>query len=388
VTIFQLHKNASDCGARRGILDLPHAQGIPTPVFMPVGTQGTVKAMTFPEVEELGFRLILGNTFHLYLRPGDERVRRFGGLHKFIGWDGAMLTDSGGYQVFSLKDLRTITEEGVRFRSPLDGSYHDFTPERVMEIEHNLGADIIMAFDECPPYPATWEYVEASMERTHRWLRRCIDAHERLGGDTSGSILFGIVQGSTYDDLRRRSAEYVGSQPLAGIAIGGVSVGEPQLEMRRVLDVTLPFIPTDRPRYLMGVGTPTDILDSVMAGIDMFDCVLPTRMARNGTLFTSQGRVHIGNARWTDESGPIDPDCSCQVCRRHSAAYLRHLHQTKEILYSRLATYHNLAFYARLMEQIRASIENDTFLEFRRSCLSRWHGSPDDAVDRGGDVAD
>lgn len=349
---------------------------------MPVGTQGTVKAMTFGEVKELGFSLILGNTFHLYLRPGDERIRDFGGLHRFIGWDGAMLTDSGGYQVFSLKDLRKITEEGVRFRSPLDGTYHDFTPERVMEIEHNLGADIIMAFDECTPYPATWEYAESSMERTHRWLGRCLAAHERLGGDASGSILFGIVQGSTFDDLRQRSAEFVGSLPLAGIAIGGVSVGEPQDEMRRVLDVTLPHVPADRPRYLMGVGTPTDILDAVMAGIDMFDCVLPTRMGRNGTLFTSFGRVNIRNARWADEAGPVDPACGCAVCRSHSAAYLRHLHQANEILGARLATYHNLAFYARLMEEIRAAIEADTFLSFRAGSLARWAaGTAETAAD-------
>ena len=377
MTIFDLHKTAPDCGARRGTLRLPHASDVPTPVFMPVGTKGTVKALRFEEVEEIGYKLILGNTFHLYLRPGDERIKRFGGLHKFIGWKGAMLTDSGGYQVFSLKDLRTITEEGVRFRSPLDGTHHDFTPERVMEIEHNLGADIIMAFDECPPYPATWEYAESSMERTHRWAERCLTAHNEWGGDASGSLLFGIVQGSTFGDLRQRSAEFIGSLPFPGIAIGGVSVGEPPAEMRRVLDLTLPHIPTDRPRYLMGVGTPTDLLDGVMAGIDMFDCVLPTRMARNGTLFTSRGRIAITNARWTDEAGPVDPECRCRVCVNHSAAYLRHLHQSKEILGSTLATYHNLAFYYNLMAQIRAAIENDTFLAFRDECLAKWNGSND-----------
>jgi queuine tRNA-ribosyltransferase len=339
---------------------------------MPVGTQGTVKAMTWEEVAELGFRLCLGNTFHLYLRPGSGRVARFGGLHEFVGWEGAMLTDSGGYQVFSLKDLRTITEAGVRFRSPLDGSYHDFTPERVMQIEHELGADIIMAFDECPPYPSTWEYAKDSMDRTHRWAERCLAEHERLGGDASGSNLFGIVQGSTYEDLRLESARVIGSLPFPGIAVGGVSVGESPEEMRRVLTFTMPHLPTDRPRYLMGVGTPTDILDAVKEGIDMFDCVLPTRMARNGTLFTSRGRVHITNARWTDEQGPIDPECSCKVCRRHSAGYLRHLHQTNEILGSRLATYHNLAFYAQLMENIRTAIEQDSFLAYREKCLMDW----------------
>ena len=283
-----------------------------------------------------------------------------------------MLTDSGGYQVFSLKDLRTITESGVRFRSPVDGTYHDFTPERVMQIEHELGADIIMAFDECPPYPSTYEYAKDSMERTHRWAERCLTAHNDLGGDASGSNLFGIVQGSTFEDLRQESARVIGSLPFAGIAVGGVSVGEPPEEMRRVLEFTLPHLPTNRPRYLMGVGTPTDILDAVREGIDMFDCVLPTRIARNGTLYTSRGRINISNARWTDEHGPLDPECPCKVCQRHSAAYLRHLHQTNEILGSRLATYHNLAFYARLMEGIRHAIDEDCFLAFREQCINDW----------------
>jgi queuine tRNA-ribosyltransferase len=347
---------------------------------MPVGTHGTVKAMTFEQVTELGFRLILGNTFHLYLRPGSERIARFGGLHRFIGWDGALLTDSGGYQVFSLKDLRQITEQGVRFRSPLDGSYHDFTPERVMQIEHELGADVIMAFDECPPYPATFEYAKDSTERTHRWAERCLAEYSRLGGDGSGSALFGIVQGGVYDDLRVASARAISDLPFAGIAIGGVSVGEPPEEMRRVLDVTAPHLPADRPRYLMGVGTPADILDAVLRGIDMFDCVLPTRMARNGTLYTSRGRVHIGNAKWAQEEGPVDPECDCRVCRRHSAAYLRHLHQANEILGAVLATYHNLAYYSRLMADIRAAIDANTYPAFRADCLARWD-APEDGAD-------
>lgn len=372
MSIFSLSKTAPDCAARRGVLHLPHAPAIPTPVFMPVGTQGTVKAMTWEELAELRYRLVLGNTFHLYLRPGSDRVARFGGLHDFIGWDGAMLTDSGGYQVFSLKDLRKITEEGVRFRSPVDGSYHDFTPERVMQIEHELGADIIMAFDECPPYPATRQYSEDSMERTHRWAERCLAEHDRLGGDASGSHLFGIVQGSTYEDLRQRSARFISSLPFPGIAVGGVSVGEPPSEMRRVLDFTVPHLPHDKPRYLMGVGTPHDIIEAVMRGIDMFDCVLPTRVARNGKLFTSEGSVNIANARWTDWDGPVDPDCDCRVCQRHSAAYLRHLHQTNEILGARLCTYHNLAFYARLMDDIRAALDTDSFLQFRHHCLQKW----------------
>jgi queuine tRNA-ribosyltransferase len=340
---------------------------------MPVGTQGTVKAMTFEEVAELGYKLILGNTFHLYLRPGSDRIAKFGGLHKFTTWDGAMLTDSGGYQVFSLKDLRTITESGVRFRSPIDGSQHDFTPERVMEIEHKIGADIIMAFDECPPYPATHEYAKNSTERTHRWADRCLVRHAELGGDETGKLLYGIVQGGTYPDLRQASAEFIRSRPFPGIAIGGVSVGEPPEEMRRIVSEVMPFIPLDRPRYLMGVGFPHDILDAVMEGIDQFDCVLPTRMARNASLFTSRGQINLANAKWKDEQGPIDPECECKVCKRYSAAYLRHLHQTKEILSSRLNTYHNLAFYAKLMEGIRASIEADNFLAFRPECLDKWN---------------
>ncbi len=362
---------STDGAARRGQLVLPRAT-IQTPTFMPVGTQGTVKAMTFEEVWELGFRIILGNTYHLYLRPGSERIARAGELPKFIGWDGAMLTDSGGYQVFSLKDLRKITEEGVHFRSTLDGSKHLFSPERVMEIEHELGADIIMAFDECPPYPATHEYMSDSVERTHRWLERCKIRHESLGGDGSGHHLFGIVQGGVHEDLRKKSVEVVSSMDFAGIAIGGVSVGEPPEEMVKQVALTAPLLPKDRPRYLMGVGTPTDILDAVAHGIDLFDCVLPTRMARNGTLYTSRGRVHIPNARWTDDDGSVDPECPCKTCQRHSAAYLRHLHKCNEILYARLATYHNLAFYAQLMEEIRRAIETGTFGALREKKRTDW----------------
>jgi queuine tRNA-ribosyltransferase len=362
----------TDGAARRGTLTLPRAT-VQTPAFMPVGTQGTVKAMTFEEVGELGFRLILGNTYHLYLRPGSERIARAGELPRFIGWDGAMLTDSGGYQVFSLKDLRKITEEGVHFRSTLDGSKHLFSPERVMEIEHELGADIIMAFDECPPYPATRQYMSDSVERTHRWLERCKERHEKLGGDSSGHHLFGIVQGGTYEDLRARSAAFVSELDFAGVAIGGVSVGEPPEEMVRQVAFTAPLLPANKPRYLMGVGTPTDILDAVAHGIDLFDCVLPTRMARNGTLYTSYGRAHIANAKWASDDGPIDPECGCKTCKRHSAAYLRHLHRCNEILYSRLATYHNLAFYAQLMEEIRAAIEEHRFDVLRKEKLAAWN---------------
>ncbi len=371
MSLFTLQKSASNCQARRGELRLPRAT-VQTPAFMPVGTQGTVKAMTFEEVWELGYRLILGNTYHLYLRPGSERVARFGGLPKFIGWEGAMLTDSGGYQVYSLKDMRTITEEGVTFRSTLDGSKHLFSPERVMEIEHELGADIIMAFDECPPHPATLQYTKDSLDRTLRWEERCLTRHNELGGDATGHLLFGIVQGGGYDDLRAQSAEAVSAMDFPGIAIGGVSVGEPVEEMRRVTALTTQLLPAHKPRYLMGVGTPSDLLDGIYYGIDMFDCVLPTRMARNGALYTSQGRINISNACWAEEQGPVDLECDCKVCRLHSAAYLRHLHQCKEILYSRLATYHNLAYYAKVMEGARASIEQDTFPAYRQACYEKW----------------
>ena len=371
-SIFTCHKTAPNCAARLGTLHLPHAAAVPTPVFMPVGTHGTVKAMPWDSVESLDYQIVLGNTFHLYLRPGPERVARFGGLHSFIGWNRAMLTDSGGYQVFSLKDLRKITESGVRFRSPIDGSYHDFTPEAVMQIEHQLGADIIMAFDECPEYPATWEYANDATNRTHRWLERCVSEHDKLGGDATDRILFGIVQGSVYEDLRANSAQTVAQFDTAGIAVGGVSVGESPEEMRRVLQFTMPHLPTDRPRYLMGVGFPEDILDSVMMGIDMFDCVLPTRLGRNGTLFTAAGRINIRNARWQDDEKPVDSNCDCAVCRRYSGAYLRHLHQENEILGAQLATHHNLAFYARLMREIRSAIETDTFMEYRTACLANW----------------
>ena len=376
---FSVTKTASDCNARLGTLSLPRAT-LETPVFMPVGTQGTVKAMLFENIEQLGYKLILGNTFHLYLRPGSERVERLGGLPKFIGWSGAMLTDSGGFQVYSLKDLRKITESGVAFKSPIDGSKHDFTPERVMEIEHQLGADVIMAFDECTPYPATEEYVRLSMERTHRWAIRCRDRHAELGGDSTGRNLFGIVQGGTDDALRAESAAFMSSLDFAGVAIGGVSVGEPPAEMYRITRNTAPLLPKDKPRYLMGVGMPEDILEAVIAGMDMFDCVLPTRMARNGTVFTSQGRRHVSNARFAEDTNPIDPECDCLTCRRHSAAYLRHLHRCNEILFSNLASIHNLAFYAKLMQQIRGAIADCSLLQLRDSLRAQWGLVPIDEL--------
>lgn len=370
MTVFSLTHRAPDCGARAGLLHLPHTpEPIPTPVFMPVGTRGTVKAMTQEEVAELGYQLILGNTYHLYLRPGHELVRRAGGLHRFIAWGGAMLTDSGGFQVFSLQELRKITEAGVTFKSHLDGSEHFFSPERSLEVQHALGADIVMAFDECPPYPCSPELTREATERTHRWLERCKTYHDAQG---TGQFLFGIAQGGTHEDLRRESAQFVAAQDTPGIAVGGVSVGEPPELMQAAVGWSIPYLPEHKPRYLMGVGTPRDILDAVGQGVDMFDCVLPTRLGRNGTLYTTYGRVNIKNSRFTEQFGPVDPDCDCRVCRRYSAAYLRHLYKCDEILASRLATYHNLAFYARLMSGIRQAIAADRYSAFRTETLERY----------------
>ncbi len=370
MTIFSITHRSSDTNARCGLLTLPHApESIQTPVFMPVGTRGTVKAMTQEEVWELGFRLILGNTYHLYLRPGPDLVQKAGGLHKFIAWDGAMLTDSGGFQVFSLEDLRKITEDGVNFQSYLDGSKHFFSPERSLEIQHALGADIIMAFDECPPYPCTEERTREATERTHRWLSRCAQYHKSQG---TNQLLFGIAQGGTYERLRAESAQFVASQDTPGIAIGGVSVGESPEQMQEAVAWSVPHLPLHKPRYLMGVGTPRDLLDAVAQGIDLFDCVLPTRLGRNGTLYTTLGRINIKGSKYTDDFGPVDPNCPCRVCQRYSAAYLRHLYKCDEILASRLATYHNLAHYAQLMAGIRAAIAEDNYDQFRRETLARY----------------
>jgi queuine tRNA-ribosyltransferase len=348
---------------------------IETPVFMPVGTQGTVKAMTQQELAEIGYRLILGNTYHLHLRPGEALIRRAGGLHRFIGWDGALLTDSGGFQVFSLAGLRKITEEGVAFKSYLDGSAHFFSPEVVIDIEWALGADIIMAFDECPPYPCPLEEARRSMERTHRWERRCRDRWLSLCAAEDSPFtpaLFGIVQGSVYPELRSESAAAVAELGLPGNAIGGVSVGEPTAAMREVVAHTAPLLPGDRPRYLMGVGTPEDLLESVACGIDMFDCVLPSRLGRNGSAYTSRGRINIKGSRYTEDFGPVDPDCDCLACRHYSAAYIRHLYKCDEILAARLLTTHNLHFYHALMAGIRSSLAEGCFPEYRRAFLARY----------------
>ncbi len=368
---FELIATSGDCSARRGRLHTPHG-AVETPVFMPVGTQGSVKAMSQAELRALGFSVILGNTYHLHLRPGEASVQRLGGLHRFIGWDRSILTDSGGFQVFSLREMRTVTEDGVRFRSHIDGSEHFFSPESSLDVQLALGSDVAMAFDECAPHPADRGYVRQAMDRTHRWAKRCRDHWSTA--DRGGRLLFGIVQGGAHLDLRSESVAAIRDLDFPGVAIGGVSVGEPKQEMEAVVRHTAPLLPDDRPRYLMGVGTPEDILNAVTEGVDMFDCVLPTRLGRNGTAYTSRGRIQVKGLRYAEETGPLDPTCDGWCCREHSAAYVRHLYRANEILASRVITYHNLWFYARLMRDIRSAIEADRMLEFRADALARLRG--------------
>jgi queuine tRNA-ribosyltransferase len=353
----------SAAGGRRAQIDLPH-QVVETPVFMPVGTAGSVKAVAQDVVESIGAQIILGNTYHLYLRPGHEAIRRMGGLHKFISWPRAMLTDSGGFQVYSLSELRKVTDEGVRFRSHLDGSSHFFTPEHSMDVQIALGADIAMAFDECTEYPATRERAQESLRLTMAWARRSLDHfrahqhevpwHEELGGRTQS--LFGIVQGGVYADLRRESAQRLVEMDFNGYAIGGLSVGEPREATLEVISEVVPLLPKDKPRYVMGVGYPDEIEKYARMGIDMMDCVLPTRAARHGLLFTSEGRVNIKNRQYAEDQTPPDPKCDCMVCRRYTRAYLRHLMQAAEPLAGTLNSIHNLAFYLGIMRRVRQEL--------------------------------
>jgi len=371
---FELIACDERTGARAGLLHTPHGV-IETPIFMPVGTRATVKTLTQRDLEELNARIILGNAYHLYLRPGHELIDRAGGLHGFMNWQRPILTDSGGYQVFSLGELNKIGEEGVRFQSHLDGSYHLFSPEKVMEIERGLGADIIMVFDECTPFPCTRQYAEDSMEMTLRWADRCLQRHEQLAAERSQrppQALFGIVQGSIYPDLRARCARRLVELDLPGYAIGGLAVGEPRVDMFGTIEETLPHLPADKPRYLMGVGLPNDLVDAVTAGIDMFDCVIPTRNARNGTLFTAEGRLRIKNAKHAEEFSPVDPNCTCRTCRHYTRAYLRHLFQTDEILGLHLATYHNIHFYLQLMRDMRQAIIDGRFAAWQAEFLARY----------------
>lgn len=364
---YELIKKCSRTGARRGRIHTPHGT-IETPVFMPVGTQATVKSVSPLELEQIGAKIILSNTYHLFIRPGHELVKQAGGLHSFMNWGGTILTDSGGFQVFSLADLRNIKEEGVTFKSHLDGSKQFISPEKAIEIENALGADIIMAFDECAPYPSDYNYAKEAMERTTRWAARCREAHK----NTKKQALFGIIQGVTYKDLREESAKQLIELDFPGYAIGGLSVGEPAEIMYEVLDYTAPLLPVDKPRYLMGVGTPDYLIEGTLRGIDMFDCVLPTRIARNGTAMTSHGKVVVRNAIYERDFLPLDSECDCYTCKNFTRAYLRHLIKANEILGIRLMSLHNLRFLIKLMENVRMAIEEDRFPEFRKEFYSKY----------------
>ncbi len=357
---YELIHQCKQTGARRGVIHTPHGD-VQTPVFMPVGTQATVKSMTPEELKEVNAQIILSNTYHLFLRPGHELAKEAGGLHSFMNWDRPILTDSGGFQVFSLGQLRKISEEGVEFQSHLDGSKKFLSPEKAIEVENALGADIIMAFDECCPYPSTYEYTKKSMNRTTRWAERCKKAHQRQ----KEQGLFGIIQGGFYKDLRKQSAEDLIKLDFPGYAIGGISVGEPKEEFLDILKYTTPLMPEDKPRYLMGVGTPDYLIEAVIAGIDMCDCVLPTRIARHGTALTSQGKVVVRNGTYEHDFSKLDPECDCYTCKNYTRAYIRHLIKTNEILGIRLLSIHNIKFLTGLMDKVRIEIENDNLANFR-----------------------
>jgi queuine tRNA-ribosyltransferase len=368
---FEIVAEDAHTAARAGVLHTPHGD-VPTPVYMPVGTRATVKTVTPDELRAVGATIVLGNTYHLYLRPGADVVAEMGGLHRFMGWEHPLLTDSGGFQVFSLAANRTVDEEGVTFRSPIDGSTHLFTPESVIAVEEMLGADILMPLDECVPYPCSREYAQEALGRTHRWAERSLRAHTR-----TDQSLFGIVQGSTYADLRRQSAETLAGMDFPGYAIGGLSVGEPKAEMHAMLEASVPFLPTDRPRHLLGVGSPEDFFAGIARGIDMFDCVLATRIARHGTLLVPSGRLNIRNAQYERDPLPIQEDCACYTCQHFSRAYLRHLFRSKELLGLRLATIHNLHFLLDLITRIRASILTGTFMSLREAFLTGFTAVPE-----------
>lgn len=364
---YELLKKDKQTGARLGIVHTPHGS-FETPTFMPVGTQATVKTMSPEEIKGMDAGIILSNTYHLWLRPGHDIIREAGGLHKFMNWDRAILTDSGGFQVFSLSDMRKIEEEGVHFRNHLNGDKLFLSPEKSMEVQNALGSDIMMAFDECPPYPASHEYMKASVERTSRWAERCMTAHT----NTDKQGLFGIIQGGEYEDLRRQSAKDIISLDFPGYAIGGLSVGEPKDVMNRVLEFTTPLMPDNKPRYLMGVGSPDSLIDGAIRGVDMFDCVLPTRIARNGTMFTKKGRLVIKGAKFARDFGPVDETCDCYTCKNYSRAYLRHLFKADETFGLRLASTHNLHFLMNLMKEVRQAIREDRLLDFKEEFFEEY----------------
>ena len=365
---FSVSHRDPDCGARAGVLQTPHGE-IQTPVFMPVGTNATVKTVTAAELKTAGAQIILSNAYHLYLRPGVDGIEALGGLHAFMGWHGPILTDSGGYQIFSLNEAKEIRKEGLRFKSHLDGSWHFLTPEDVIRSEERLGVDIIMPLDECVPHPVDKQRARDAVHLTQDWLVR--SKKTWLSVKQRDSLLFGIIQGSVYEDLRRESAEAVASLDLPGIAIGGLSVGEPQDIMVQMLEAILPVLPDEKPRYLMGVGYPEDLFLAVERGVDMFDCVVPTRNGRNGTVFYSEGKMILRNAEFARDSRPIDENCPCYTCQNHSRAYLRHLFQAKEMLGLRLASLHNLTFFIQLLNSMRAAIQDGRFVNFKNEFLKQ-----------------
>ena len=367
---FEVKDKENNCRARLGRVSTPHGS-FPTPIFMPVGTRAAVKTISPRELEEMKARIILGNTYHLYLRPGADLIAEAGGLHKFMSWEGPILTDSGGFQVFSLAELNEIKEDGVYFQSHLDGSRHFISPEKSIEIQIKLGSDIVMAFDECPPGTSDRSYLQKSVARTLRWAERCKQKMSAEGADDN-QALFGIVQGGIYEDLRRECARSLMEIGFPGYALGGLSVGEKKEEMLRVLDFTVPVLPEDKPRYLMGVGTPRDLLEGVYRGIDMFDCVLPTRLGRHGSAFTAQGRLTIRNQQFAKDFSALDPECDCYVCQNFTRSYLRHLIKRKEILGLRLTSYHNLYFYLDFMQQIRKAIADDCLESFREDFYYKY----------------
>ncbi len=370
---FKLHKTNGT--ARRGTMTFNRPQGkfeVQTPAFMPVGTYGTVKGMTPEEVRASGAEILLGNTFHLWLRPGQEVMRKHGDLHDFMQWQRPILTDSGGFQVFSLGKLRKITEQGVKFQNPINGERIFLSPEKSMEIQYDLGSDIVMIFDECAPYPSTFDYTKKSMEMSLRWAQRSRQRFDELG---NRNALFGIVQGGVFEELRQTSLQGLVNIGFDGYAVGGLAVGEPKEDMHRILEYVCPQLPTDKPRYLMGVGKPEDLVEGVRRGIDMFDCVMPTRNARNGHLFVSDGIVKIRNAKYRDDTTPLDAQCDCYTCKHYTKSYLYHLDKCGEILGARLNTIHNLRYYQRLMQQIRTAIEEDRFEQFVQDFYARM-GKP------------
>lgn len=369
---FTLQKTDPKSSARAGQMETDHGR-IETPIFMPVGTAGSVKGVHFRELEEdTGAQIILGNTYHLYLRPGTEFIEQAGGLHRFIGWNKPILTDSGGYQVYSLTDIRKLDDAGVTFQSHIDGSKHEFTPEQVIDIQRSIGADIMMAFDECTPYPCNYDYAEKSLQITHRWLDRCLDHYNHTESKYGYSqSLFPIVQGSTYRDLRIQSAEYIASKNADGNAIGGLSVGEPHEIMYEMTGLVCGILPAEKPRYLMGVGTPENILESIALGVDMFDCVMPTRNGRNGQLFTSEGIINIKNKKWENDFSPLDPEGGSFVDGRYTRAYLRHLFSAKEMLGPIIASIHNLNFYLWLVTQARKHILEGDFSQWKEGMVKK-----------------